>query len=356
MPEARRLFNQGIEAADRAADLSLYANGWNRLGEEYLKRGELALRGAASAGGLPRAQAEPPGARCLVPQPGTFAVGAGRSDLRRRAARSRSGTIRAAAGLDSDVGHLSLPRARSHGAGPVARSHGRSADRGSPGARLALERAARRCLPHGNGGLAGTGSFRPRGGRQPPVSGNRGSGANRRDLRGGRGESRQQSARRAFRADAHPIPPACRPAYWETLARLQRAEVQALRTQDAAEPGHRRQCPRRTGADGSSAGAGRSAFADLPAGTHSPGPGWRQRAAQLSVGRPHLVVMGPGPPGSRALRTACARRDRVAGASRGTGDPRGFVAGAAMRRRSSGEPSSAGWRRAFTTRRDGWWR
>ena len=42
MPEARQLFNQGIEAADRAGDLSLYANGWNRLGEEYLKRGELA--------------------------------------------------------------------------------------------------------------------------------------------------------------------------------------------------------------------------------------------------------------------------------------------------------------------------
>src|ERR1019366_4748296 len=42
MPEARLLFSQGIEAADRAADLGLYANGWNRLGEEYLKRGELA--------------------------------------------------------------------------------------------------------------------------------------------------------------------------------------------------------------------------------------------------------------------------------------------------------------------------
>src|ERR1035441_6001435 len=43
MPEARQLFSQGIEAADRAGDLDLYANGWNRLGEEYLKRGELAL-------------------------------------------------------------------------------------------------------------------------------------------------------------------------------------------------------------------------------------------------------------------------------------------------------------------------
>jgi tetratricopeptide (TPR) repeat protein len=42
MPEARQLFNEGIEAADRAGDLNLYAIGWNRLGEEYLKRGELA--------------------------------------------------------------------------------------------------------------------------------------------------------------------------------------------------------------------------------------------------------------------------------------------------------------------------
>src|ERR1019366_6448280 len=42
MPEARQLFNQGIEAADRAGDLNFYAMGWNRLGEEYLKRGELA--------------------------------------------------------------------------------------------------------------------------------------------------------------------------------------------------------------------------------------------------------------------------------------------------------------------------
>src|ERR1019366_3079581 len=42
MPEARQLFNQGIAAADRAGDLNLYAMGWNRLGEEYLKRGELA--------------------------------------------------------------------------------------------------------------------------------------------------------------------------------------------------------------------------------------------------------------------------------------------------------------------------
>src|SRR5262249_39763641 len=43
MPEARKLFHQGIDAADAAGDLGLYANGWNRLGEEYLKRGDLAL-------------------------------------------------------------------------------------------------------------------------------------------------------------------------------------------------------------------------------------------------------------------------------------------------------------------------
>ena len=43
MDEARSLFRKGIQAADDAGDLALYANGWNRLGEEYLKRGELSL-------------------------------------------------------------------------------------------------------------------------------------------------------------------------------------------------------------------------------------------------------------------------------------------------------------------------
>jgi tetratricopeptide (TPR) repeat protein len=41
MEEAFELFRQGIREAARAADLELYAVGWNRLGEELLKRGEL---------------------------------------------------------------------------------------------------------------------------------------------------------------------------------------------------------------------------------------------------------------------------------------------------------------------------
>jgi len=41
MPEALGLFRQGIEAASRSGDWTLYSIGWNRLGEEYLKRGEL---------------------------------------------------------------------------------------------------------------------------------------------------------------------------------------------------------------------------------------------------------------------------------------------------------------------------
>jgi tetratricopeptide (TPR) repeat protein len=41
MDEAARLFQQGIEAADQSRDLDLYANGWNRMGEELLKRGRL---------------------------------------------------------------------------------------------------------------------------------------------------------------------------------------------------------------------------------------------------------------------------------------------------------------------------
>jgi CHAT domain-containing protein/tetratricopeptide (TPR) repeat protein len=41
MPEALRLFTRGLDAADRKGDLELYANGWNRLGEEYLKQHDL---------------------------------------------------------------------------------------------------------------------------------------------------------------------------------------------------------------------------------------------------------------------------------------------------------------------------
>ena len=41
MEEAEALFAKGIAAADRAGDLALYANAWNRLGEERLKRHSL---------------------------------------------------------------------------------------------------------------------------------------------------------------------------------------------------------------------------------------------------------------------------------------------------------------------------
>ena len=42
MPEALGLFARGIRAADQKGDVELYANGWNRLGEEYLKQHRLA--------------------------------------------------------------------------------------------------------------------------------------------------------------------------------------------------------------------------------------------------------------------------------------------------------------------------
>ena len=42
MPEAVKMFGQGIDAADRAGSVELSAIGWNRAGEELLKRGELA--------------------------------------------------------------------------------------------------------------------------------------------------------------------------------------------------------------------------------------------------------------------------------------------------------------------------
>jgi CHAT domain-containing protein len=42
MGEAFDLFRQGIQGADQAGDLAVYAMGWNRLGEELLKQGDLA--------------------------------------------------------------------------------------------------------------------------------------------------------------------------------------------------------------------------------------------------------------------------------------------------------------------------
>jgi CHAT domain-containing protein/tetratricopeptide (TPR) repeat protein len=41
MQEARHLFSEGISAADAAGDLETAAIGWNRLGEEYLKQNDL---------------------------------------------------------------------------------------------------------------------------------------------------------------------------------------------------------------------------------------------------------------------------------------------------------------------------
>jgi CHAT domain-containing protein len=47
MPEASELFRRGTDGADRAGDLEYYAVGWNRLGEEFLKRGDLPKAEAA---------------------------------------------------------------------------------------------------------------------------------------------------------------------------------------------------------------------------------------------------------------------------------------------------------------------
>ena len=42
LTEAKRMYGQGIDAADRAGDAELASVGWNHVGEEYLRRGELA--------------------------------------------------------------------------------------------------------------------------------------------------------------------------------------------------------------------------------------------------------------------------------------------------------------------------
>lgn len=47
MAEAEALFGLGLDAADRAGDLELYATGWNRLGEEHLRQHNLRAAEAA---------------------------------------------------------------------------------------------------------------------------------------------------------------------------------------------------------------------------------------------------------------------------------------------------------------------
>ena len=231
MPEARRLFNEGIDAADRAGDLALYANGWNRLGEEYLKRGELA-------------QAEAPLLEAYrIRKLNHLVMDASYRSLGRL--RMEQGDLTAAAALlDRAVELSEQPRGwiptwdTYHYRGRVRMAQGRLGDAmGDLRIAVRLARDWRWNTPPDDASRMGTEGWLELVHSALVEAGNRLYLETRdpaliRETFEAVEENRAGSLRAVFSqgraADRSGLPP----AYWETLARLQRAEVQALRFDD----------------------------------------------------------------------------------------------------------------------------
>jgi len=231
MPEARRLFNQGIEAADRAGDLGLYANGWNRLGEEYLKRGELAL-------------AEPPLLEAYrIRKLNHLAMDVSYRSLGRL--RLEQGDLTSAAALLDRAVELSgqaqgwIPTWDIyHYRGRVRMAQGRLRD-ALADLRIAvrLARDWRWNMPPDDTSRMGTEGWLELVHSALVEAGNRLYLETRdpaliRETFEAVEENRAGSLRAVFSRGRWADPSGLPPAYWETLARLQRAEVQALRTRD----------------------------------------------------------------------------------------------------------------------------
>ena len=232
MPEARQLFNQGIEAADRAGDLSLYANGWNRLGEEYLKRGELALAEA------PLLEAY------RIRKLNRLALDVSYRSLGRL--RLEQGDLASAATLlDCAVELSAQPRGWIptwdiyHYRGRVRMAQGRLRD-AVEDLRIAvrLARAWRWNAPPDDASRMGTEGWLELVHSALVEAGNRLYLETRdpaliRETFEAVEENRASSLRAVLARGRTPDPSGLPPAYWEALARLQRAEVRALRTEDA---------------------------------------------------------------------------------------------------------------------------
>jgi tetratricopeptide (TPR) repeat protein len=232
MPEARQLFDQGIEAADRAGDLSLYANGWNRLGEEYLKRGELALAEA------PLLEAY------RVRKLNRLALDASYRSLGRL--RLEQGDLTSAAALLDRAVELSAQPQGSiptwdlyHYRGRVRMAQGRLRDAmGDLRIAVRLARDWRWNMPPDDASRMGTEGWLELVHSALAEAGNRLYLETRepaliRETFEAAEENRAGSLRAVLSRGRWVDPSGLPPAYWETLARLQRAEVQALRTPDA---------------------------------------------------------------------------------------------------------------------------
>jgi tetratricopeptide (TPR) repeat protein len=232
MPEARRLFNQGIEAADLAGDLNLCAIGWNRLGEEYLKRGELA-------------QAEPPLLEAYrIRKLNHLSMDVSYRSLGRL--RLEQGDLTSAAALLDRAVELSAQAQGGiptwdiyHYRGRVRMAQGRLRDAmGDLRIAVRLARVWRWTTPPDDTSRMGTEGWLELVHSALVEAGNRLYLETRdraliRETFEAVEENRAGSLRAVFSRGRWADPSGLPPAYWETLARLQRAEVQALRTRDA---------------------------------------------------------------------------------------------------------------------------
>jgi tetratricopeptide (TPR) repeat protein len=229
MPEARQLFSEGIAAADRAGDLNLYAIGWNRLGEEYLKRGELAraeaplleayrirkLNGLAldvsyrSLGRLRLEQGDLTSAAALLDRAVDLSTQA-QGGIPTWDIYHYRGRVRMAQGrLRDAMGDLRI-------AVRLARDWRWNAPRDEPsrmGTEGWLELVHAALVEAGNRLYLET--------REPALI---------RETFEAAEENRAGSLRAVLSRGRWADPSGLPPAYWEALARLQRAEVQALRT------------------------------------------------------------------------------------------------------------------------------
>ena len=232
MPEARQLFYQGIDAADRAGDLALCANGWNRLGEEYLKRGELAL-------------AEPPLLEAYrVRKLNHLALDVSYRSLGRL--RLEEGDLASAAALlDRAVELSAQPQGWIptwdiyHYRGRVRMAQGRLQD-AMADLRIAvrLARGWRWTAPPDNASRMGTEGWLELVHSALVEAGNRQyleshDAALIRETFEAAEENRAGSLRAVLSRSSRPDTSGLPPAYWEVLTRLQRAEVQALRAPGA---------------------------------------------------------------------------------------------------------------------------
>jgi tetratricopeptide (TPR) repeat protein len=231
MPEARQLFSEGIEAADRTGDLNLYAIGWNRLGEEYLKRGELD-------------QAEGPLLEAYrIRKLNHLAMDVSYRSLGRL--RLEQGDLTSAAALMDRAVELSgrpgggIPTWDIyHYRGRVRMAQGRLRD-AMADLRIAvrLARVWRWNMPADDAARIGTEGWLELVHSALVEAGNKlyletGEPALIRETFEAAEENRAGSLRAVLTRGRTADPSALPAAYWETLARLQRAEIQALRAGD----------------------------------------------------------------------------------------------------------------------------